>query len=97
MKLNSKILQMQLYYETGAEDSLLASIESFRHFLVNDKLIHPQRKLLYSGFHKYLNKLVLAKNKKDKNEIGMLHKNISKDNNVMAKHWLAEKAFLIKS
>jgi len=53
MKLNSKTLQMQLLFETKGEESLLDSLESFRHFLINNKLIPDNKKLLFTNFHKY--------------------------------------------
>ncbi|MBL0108742.1 MAG: hypothetical protein IPP52_16030 [Ignavibacteria bacterium] len=59
MKLKSKTLEMQLLYETKAEESLLSSLENFRHFLNNNNLIPAGPKLQYSNFHKYLNKIVL--------------------------------------
>ncbi len=96
MKLNSKVLHMQILYETCLEDSLISSIESFRHFLTNNKLIPSLRKSGYSNFHKYLNKIILHVNKKDKNELGLLYKNLSKENNVINKIWLMEKIINVK-
>ena len=92
MKLNSKILQMQLLYETNGEESLLASLENFRHFLINNKLIPANKKILCNNFHKYLNKIILFKNKKNINETGLLYKNLLKDKDVVYKDWLLEKA-----
>jgi hypothetical protein len=91
MKLNSKILQMQLLYETGADETLLSSLETFRHFLNNNKLIPATSKNSFTNFHKYLNKIFLFKNKKDKSEAGLIRKNLSNENSIVGKSWLLNK------
>ena len=91
MKLKSKTLEMQLLYETKAEESLLSSLENFRHFLNNNNLIPAGPKLQYSNFHKYLNKIVLLKNRKNKSDAGLLLSKLLKDKEVMCKTWLSDK------
>ena len=96
MKLNSKTLQMQLLYETNAQESLIASLESFRHFLAGNKLIPDSIKLQFSNFNKYLHKILLNINKKNKTEAGLLYKTLLKENNVINKDWLLKKASAVR-
>ncbi|MCB0728316.1 MAG: hypothetical protein KDD00_12690 [Ignavibacteriae bacterium] len=91
MKINTKILYLQLLYELGYEDTLISSLENFRHFLNNNKLIPDERKILYSKFYKFLNKIVAIRDKNKKAESGILKKNISKENFLPNKDWLLEK------
>jgi len=91
MKLKSKILHLQLLYELGFEDSLNDSQESFRHFLNNNKLIPTERKSPFVNFHKYLNRIILFKNKKDIFELNQLKSQLIKEIKILNKDWLLNK------
>lgn len=91
MKLNSKLLQLQLFYEMDIEDSLVSALESFRHFLTNNELIPEARRITYTNFHKYLSKLLTIIVKKNKTELEMLKKKLSAENKVSNKGWLINK------
>lgn len=91
MKLKSKTLEMQLLYETRSEESLLSSLENFRHFLNKNNLIPAGPKLQYAGFHKYLSKITLLKNRKNRTDAGLLLGKLIIDKDVMCKTWLSDK------
>jgi hypothetical protein len=91
MKLNSKTLHLQILYELGYEDTLASSLESFRHFLSNDKLIPEEKKAPLLNFHKYLNKIISLNIKKSRSEMDLIRNSISKDNLLINKEWLLEK------
>ncbi len=91
MKLNSKTLHLQLLYELNYEDSLVDALESFRHFLNNNKLIPDIKKLPFSNFYKYLNRILSVKNKKSKSEFDLLRSEILKEKNLINESWLLKK------
>lgn len=91
MKLSSKVLQMQLFFEMNIEDSLASSLENFRHFLNNDALIPAVKKIQYENFHKYLTKILNLRSKKDKIQSGMLKEKLQNEKDVLNKQWLLEK------
>lgn len=96
MKVNSKLLHMQLLYETNGHESLISFLESFRHFLVNNKIIPADRKSLFSNFQKYLSKIIIYGNNNDKTKAGLLYKDLLREKVVANKDWLLEKTALIK-
>lgn len=91
LKYDSKILQLMIYYETGSEESLLSSLEAYRHFLSNNKLLPENKKEMYTNFHKFISRLISLKNKKDKTEIERLKHSISGDIKIFNKEWIIRK------
>ena len=91
LKYDSKILQLMIYYETGSEESLLSSLEAYRHFLSNNKLLPENKKEIYTNFHKFFSKLFTLKNKKDKTELERLKRSITDDIKIFNKEWIIRK------
>ena len=91
-KIVLRCLVTSLYYELNMEDSLLAQIDSFHHFLTNDKLITPERKERFTNFVKYTTSLNGLKNKHNKHQLKSLKQRILDDLTVYNKEWLIEKA-----
>lgn len=60
-KLDSKVLQIMIYYEKDYEESLESSLEAFRHFLSNNKLIPEKRYQTYEIFLRSVKKLIRFK------------------------------------
>jgi len=87
MKLNFKILHIQLLDELGYGDSLADALESFRHFLNKNKFISDITKTPYYNFHKFLNKINLEKNKKSRTQIDLLQNSLLKENNIINKKY----------
>lgn len=92
LKYESKILQMMIYYETGSIESLLSSLETYRHFLQNNKMLPGVKKIFYLNFHKFMNKLVNIQKKKDKSEILKVRNELALETSVNSKDWLLKKA-----
>jgi hypothetical protein len=92
-KAEMKCMIMAIYYELNIEDTLLASLDSFRHFLSNDKIIPEDRKLNYFNFLRFLKKLNNAKNGNNinKGDIKMLKDNIENHEHLHSKDWLIAK------
>jgi hypothetical protein len=91
LKYDSKILQLMIYYETGSEESLLSSLEAYRHFLSNNKLLPENKKEMYTNFHKFFSKLFLLKSKKDITELERLKHSITGDIKIFNKEWIIRK------
>lgn len=91
MKFDTKVLQIMIYYELNSDDSLDFSMEAFRHFLINNKLLPENKKESYSNFHKFLNKLIQFKNKKDQSELERLKNLMSDDLKILNKVWIEKK------
>lgn len=96
IKLNSKILQIMVFFEMGIEDSLESAIQSFRQFVNNTKLIPEKRRVSYRYFCKYLNKIVILKTRKDDAEKMLIIHELQKEKDVINKKWLLEKIALMK-
>ena len=92
LKYESKILQMMIYYETGSIESLLSSLETYRHFLQNNKMLPVVKKKFYLNFHKFMNKLVNIQKKKDKSEIMKIRNELAHETSVNNRDWLLKKA-----
>lgn len=89
-KLDIKCLTNALYLELNHDSTLEASIDTFRHFLKNDKIVPAERKEVFSIFNKNLLKLLKLKKKPDMEELELFHDNIS-SGNYYNKEWLLGK------
>jgi len=90
-KYDAKVLQMMIYYETGAEESLLSSLEAFRHFLQNNKILPGVKKKFYLNFYKFFNRIVLIRNRKDKLGLIKTKEELTIEISVSNKDWLLKK------
>jgi hypothetical protein len=90
-KLDARILMLKIYYEMGAYESALSMIDSFTHFLTNNKSIYSYDKERFENFLKYL-KLFIKVNLGGKYGHGMLTKEISSVTNIISAKWLLKKA-----
>jgi len=90
-KYESKILQMMIYFETNSVEPLLSSLEAFRHFLKNNKLLPGNKKKPYLNFYKFFNKLVIIEKKKDKIDLIKVRNDLLKETPVNNKDWLLKK------
>jgi len=91
LKYDSKVLQLMIYYELKSEEPMISSMEAFRHFLSNNKLLPDNKKDSYTNFYKFFNKIVNFNIKKDKIELENLKMKISGNITVLNKYWIIEK------
>jgi len=90
-KLKYRSLLLMLYYELDYDDLLISHLDSFNHFLLNDKLISDDRKLYYSGFIKYIRHLSGLRDKEKKQDLQQLRQKVSEDQALYNKEWVLEK------
>lgn len=90
-KLKYRSLLVMLYYELEYIDLLFSHIDSFNHFLLNDKLITKERKEHYSNFLKYMKTLIGYKDTGKRQDIALFRKKMAENHTVYNKDWLLEK------
>lgn len=91
-KFDVKVLTLKIYYELAYYEPALSLIDSFVHFLSNNRSIHASDKERFGNFLKYFKLLMkLREGFKDMHS-DLLVKEISQKTNVISKNWLIEKA-----
>ncbi len=90
-KTEMKCFLAAVYYELGHDDTLLAHLDSFRHFLTNDKLMSPDRKEYFSNYVKYVKNLCNLRNRTENADAGLLKRKIEDEDVLHNKEWLIEK------
>lgn len=90
-KLKCKGLITMVYYELGYDDLLLGHLDTFNHFIINDKLLNKERKKIYSGFIRYVKKTDRIRQRKLAAEADELQRKIINDTAVFYRDWLIEK------
>ncbi|MEM9835932.1 MAG: hypothetical protein AAF828_05490 [Bacteroidota bacterium] len=63
--IGAKVMLIKIYYETGAEEALLALLFSFRLFLMRNRLVGQATKDVYLNFVRFTKKLQRATDVKD--------------------------------
>ena len=89
-KLDVKCLTNAIYYELDFTPSLEASIDTFRHFIKNDKLAAPFRKESYSNFNKNLLRLHKLRKKPEIKKLLELQED-TEQNITYNKEWMLAK------
>lgn len=96
-KTELRCLTAQLYYELEMTDTLIAHIDSFRHFLCNDRFLPDERKQYFFNFIKYLKNLVCVREKDEKQGLDFLRKQINDEELLYNKDWLLNKALKLET
>ena len=91
LKYEAKVLQMLIYYETDSYEALISSLEAYRHFLQNNKLLSGNKKKLYQNFYKYFIKLVNSKKRNDNAALIKIKNEILNETTINNKDWLLKK------
>lgn len=91
LKIDSKTLQMLLFYEMDSLDALQSALDAFRHFISNNKLIPENRKPIFLNFYRYTNKLLSCRFNGSKSNIEFLKISLQKESMVVNKEWLIQK------
>lgn len=85
-----KLLLMSLY-ELGFIENAISSIDAFKHFLNNSKLIREDIKKKNLNFINYVNGLIKLKLNFDEYELRKLLLKIKNENEIVYKDWIIEK------
>ena len=90
-KIIIKNLTMMIYYELSYFDMAHGVIDSYRHFLSNDKSINELRKVRYLNYINFFNRLLRLKEKNNKKDLENLAFDLKQVNNVIEKDWMMVK------
>ena len=96
VKFYLKNLQMMIYYELNDYNSFLLLLDSYRHFLNNNRLVTGDWKKTQSVLLKFLTRLFNLKENYDEFEIRKLKQDIS-SSVVLKKQWLLRKVGELES
>jgi len=95
-KIIIKNLTMMIYYEMSYFDMAHGVIDSYRHFLSNDKSVNELRRVRYLNFINFFNRLLRLKEKNNKKDLENLVFDLNQVTNVIEKDWMKEKIEEIK-
>ena len=89
LKLDIRNTMLMTYYELGLFENALTLIDSFIHFLRNDKTLEPCLKNSHKDFIKFVNMMIKYKTTGNKILKGKIEKHLK--NNFAFKEWALEK------
>lgn len=90
-KFDVKVLMLKIYYEVKSYEPALSLIDSFNHFLVNNKSIYKRERERFGNFAGYLKVLIKISNGSSRTDIHDLKNKITDSTAVIGKRWLLEK------
>ena len=90
MKMNARITQIVILYELNKMDEIYTSVENFKKYIQNDKLLSSGHKKICSNFIKLVLTLCKAKYSFDVNLLD-LKKKITSVDQVSSREWLLRK------
>jgi len=93
-RLGIKHLYAKIYYEISEYAAFFSMVDTYKHFLKNDKTIPQRIGELHSNFLNYTGRLAKIKSSAEHNGLFVLKKEIQSDMNLDFRHklWLMEKA-----
>jgi hypothetical protein len=91
LKYDIKALTLCIYYELGYFEEVLSLIDTFKHFISDNKSLSERRKEVQSNFVYFVSELFKAKAGNKEIDLIKLRKKITETNSVLNKPWLLEK------
>jgi len=93
-RLSTKFILAKIYYDTNQYDSFLSLIDTYRHYLKNDKIIPAHTRDAHTLFINYTSRLAKFKSSGNNEGLYELKKEINKDRKLDFRHklWINEKA-----
>ncbi len=91
-KFDSRVLTLKIFYELGAVEQAISLIDSFLHFLSNNRNIGTHDRLRFGRFLKYLREFIRLKTGSGGQDARFLTEKINSDSGVINQKWLLEKA-----
>lgn len=85
------ILKIKIFYELGFYDSALSYAESFRHYILGNKIISEYVENLLSNFIRYFKNILTLKKKPSDRIKNKLLFELNESNKLREKRWLLEK------
>lgn len=90
-KFDVKTLMLQVYYELGYFEESYAMMDSYRHFLSNNKNVSPEFRHWNQNFVNLYNDLLNQKSGRKNIDLELLNKKITNTPNAASQPWLKDK------
>ncbi|MBL7129435.1 MAG: hypothetical protein ISS16_10705 [Ignavibacteria bacterium] len=95
-KVDIKNMILRTYYELNLTEYARSFIDSYRHFLRNDKTLSVERRSAYRSFVNIVQNLLDAKNSNKKSHVTYIEKRLNDKENIAFREWLYEKVSELK-
>ena len=93
LKIKVRNLTLMIYYELNYIEQAIALLNTYTHFLINNKRVRAEQKETELNFLSFLKELLkLKETRKDNGILKSLRNDISKCGQLVRKDWLLEKA-----
>lgn len=95
-KVDIRNMMLKTYYELNLTESAYSLIDSYKHFLRNDKTISVERKSSYRSFVIITQKLLEARETGKKPLLTYIEGRLKEKKNIFDRQWLNEKVFELR-
>jgi hypothetical protein len=95
-KFDARVLLLKIYFELNLQEQVYSMIDSFSHFLSNNKNILKHDKERFGKFLKYMKLIMKIKTASNGNDYKSLELQLKNDTSVIAKKWIQEKLNLFE-
>lgn len=93
-KHNIKSLTLKIYYDLNESESFYSHVDAYKHFILNNKIVHEKVRQQVNNFVNYTKRLFNLRNSTDCDNTFELHKltrEISENHALINKIWLLKK------
>lgn len=90
-KLEVRYYTLMIYYELSMYNEAYDHIESYKKFIINNKLLNQKLKNKHLLFVKYINELLKIKIKGNIKKLHIIEKNLKSSDNILNQNWLLSK------
>ena len=90
-KVSVRLLNLQLYYEMNMFDPALHLIDSFRHFLSDNKRVSDNTRNRAKLMLRIIHQLMRVKSGSKRSSLDEVKKLLAKNKNIMRRYWIVEK------
>ncbi len=90
-KQDINVMALEIHYELGNYETSLSLVDSYKHFLRENKFVEESSRNRYNSFINMYTKLFNARLKKDHFTIGLLKKEVENEIDTAGKEWLKKK------
>jgi hypothetical protein len=96
LKYDIKALSLSLYYELGYFEEAFSLIDTFKHFIAENKSLSPRRREVQNNFINFTSDLLKVKSGRKETNLSKLLEVIENTNSVLSKRWLLDKVDELK-
>jgi hypothetical protein len=91
LKLDIRNLKTKIYYETQKWEEAISILDSYKHFLKNNKLVNIERQIRHKNFIEYVQKMIYHRTGSKEVNINFLLKDENKLLNTFDREWIIDK------